>query len=93
MELEEQAQRGEQARKLLEHPLLAEAFQIIEQDITDKWQNSPARDSEGRERLWTQLKLLHRLRGELELVVENGKAAEATLLQQLQAAGRRIWNG
>lgn len=93
MELEEQASRGQQAKNLLAHPLLTEAFSVIEQDIQDKWQNSPARDSEGREQLWTQLKLLHRVRSELQQVVETGKVAEATLSQRLREAGRRIWPG
>lgn len=81
--LEEQAQRGEQAAKLLEHPLLVEAFSVIEQDIRDKWTNSPARDVDGRERLWTQLRLLQRVRGEIQSVAETGKVARVTLLQRL----------
>lgn len=83
MELEEQANRGDQAAKLLQHPLLVEAFDLIEQDIRDKWTNSPARDVEGRESLWTQLRLLHRLRVEIQAVAENGKVARATLLQRI----------
>lgn len=81
--LEEQARRGDQADKLMQHPLLVEAFSLIEQDIQHKWQNSPARDAEGREGLWTQLKLLHRLRLEIQAVAENGKIARQTLLQRL----------
>lgn len=93
MEIEEQATRGQQAKNLLAHPLLAEAFSIIEQDIQDKWQNSPARDSEGREQLWAQLRLLHRVRSELQQVVEHGKVAEETLMQRLREAGRRTLRG
>ncbi len=81
--LELQAQRGEQAAKLLEHPLLVEAFDLIEQDIQSKWTNSPARDVDGRESLWTQLRLLHRLRAEIQQVAETGKVARATLLQRI----------
>lgn len=83
MDLEQQAHRGEQAAKLLEHPLLVEALSLIEQDITDKWTNSPARDTDGRESLWTQLKLLQRLRLELQQVAETGKVAKATILQRI----------
>jgi len=80
MELEEQANRGDQAAKLMEHPLLVEAFDLIEQDIRDKWAGSPARDTQGREQLWTQLRLLHRLRGQIQYVAESGKVARQSLL-------------
>ena len=90
MELEEQAQRGTEAERLLSHPLLVEAFDLIEQDIRDKWTNSPARDVDGREALWTQLKLLQRVRAELQQVAETGKVAQATLLQKAREAGRRL---
>lgn len=83
MELEQQAQRGHEAQQLLLHPLLVEAFDKIEQDIRDKWTNSPARDVDGRESLWTQLKLLHRVRAEIQQVAESGKVAEKTLLQRI----------
>lgn len=87
MELEQQARRGTDAEALLRHPLLVEAFSTIEQDIEAKWRDSPARDVEGREQLWTQLKLLHRLRAEIQQVAESGKVAEATIAQRLRAAG------
>ncbi len=91
---EELALRGELARQLLGNPLLAEAFQTIEDEVTEAWRASPARDVEGREKLWLQLKLLHKLRGQLELVVETGRAAEASLVQRtLEAtreAGRKL---
>lgn len=90
---EEKAQRGTEAERLLSHPLLVEAFDLIEQDIRDKWTNSPARDVDGREALWTQLRLLHRVRAEIQEVAETGKVAQATLAQKALAAGRRIWNG
>lgn len=92
MELEQQAQRGTEAERLLEHPLLVEAFDLIEQDIRDKWTNSPARDVDGREALWTQLRLLHRVRAEIQTVAETGKVARATLLQKAREAGRKLLN-
>lgn len=94
MSPEEQARRGEEARQLLEHPLLVEAFQTIEQEVTQAWQTSPARDVDGRENLWLQLKLLRKLQGQLELVMETGKSAKATLAQRAAEAaletGRKL---
>lgn len=94
MSPEEQVLRGEEARQLLEHPLLVEAFQTIEQEVTQAWQNSPARDVEGRENLWLQRKLLQKLRGQLEEVMETGKVAKASLAQraveQALETGRKL---
>ncbi|MFD0738241.1 hypothetical protein ACFQZQ_02920 [Lysobacter koreensis] len=79
--------RGHDAELLLSHPLLTDAFQIIEQELTEQWQNSPARDQEGREKLWVSLKLLKRLQGQLTSVVETGQFAKATLAQRV---GQRL---
>lgn len=89
MSEELEVRRGEEARQLLEHPLLVEAFESIEKEVTEQWQNSPARDVEGREKLWLTLKLLHRLKGQLTQVVETGKVAEATLAQRAWEAARQ----
>lgn len=87
---EEAARRGEEARQLLEHPLLAEAFQTIRNEVTEQWQSSPARDVEGREKLWLTLRLLNRLEGQLQSVVETGKVARATLLQRAKQAATSL---
>lgn len=83
---EEAARRGEEARQLLEHPLLAEAFQTIRNEVIEKWQSSPARDVEGREELWKTLRTVNKLEGQLQSVVETGKVARATLLQRAKQA-------
>lgn len=71
--------RGKDAEQLLAHPLLREAITLIEQDIVDKWQNSPARDAEGREKLYQNQVLLARLVAQIEQVVKTGQFAQATL--------------
>lgn len=87
---EMEARRGEEARQLLEHPLLIEAFEVIEKEVTEQWQTSPARDVEGREKLWLSLKLLQRVRKQLEHVIETGQVAKATLAQQAVEEALRI---
>ncbi len=72
---------GQEAARLLDHPLLNQAFAQIEEDIQTQWLNSPARDAEGREKLFQMTKLLHRLKFQLQSVVENGKIMEKTLEQ------------
>lgn len=87
---EEAARRGEEARQLLEHPLLAEAFHTIREEVTKQWENSPVRDVEGREKLWLTLRLLSRLEGQLQLMVETGKVARASLLQRVKQAATSL---
>lgn len=72
---------GQEAERLLGHPLLLQAFELIEKDIQDQWLNSPARDVDGREKLHLMTKLLHRLKGQLQSVVENGQIVQRTLEQ------------
>ena len=85
------ARRGEEARQLLEHPLLVEAFELIEQEHIERWKNSPARDEEGRQSIWLSLKNLHKVRGHLEHVMATGKVAQATLAQlALEAANNLL---
>jgi hypothetical protein len=75
--------RGKDAEALLAHPLLVEAFELIEQELTQEWRNSPARDEEAREKLWLTLKCLHKVRGQLQHVVETGQFARMTLAQRV----------
>lgn len=88
---EHEVQRADRARQLLEDELLVEAFQTIEQELTNAWQSSPARDIEGRESLWLQLKLLRLVRSKLETVVETGKVAQASLLQRAREAAAQAF--
>lgn len=74
--------RGERANQLLSDPLLSEAFEIVEQELVNQWQNSPARDAEGREKLFLTLKCLHRAKAHLTSVLETGVMAKATLAQR-----------
>lgn len=70
-----------------------EAFDAIEQEIRQKWEDAPARDTEGRERLWIMLKLLKNVRSHLSEVMVTGKLKrlaleqeqERTLLEQVKA--------
>lgn len=79
--MSEAIQDGQEAERLLQHPLLTQAFELIEQDIQKQWLNSPARDVEGREKLHLMVKMLHRLKFQLQSVVENGKIMQKTLEQ------------
>lgn len=80
---EEEIARGDRARQLLQDETLQEAFSTIEREYTEKWLSSPARDAEGREKLYLMVKTLHRLKSELLTVMETGQIARATLAERL----------
>ena len=57
MSLEQNLHRGSRAKEVLENEVFIEAFEAIEQELTESWKKSPARDQSGRESLW-QLQML-----------------------------------
>lgn len=87
--LEAEIQRGQKAAQLLAEPLIAEAFSVFAKEVQDRWAQSPARDAEGREKLYLMLKASERVEAHLRSLIDSGKMAEATLKQRLaQATGR-----
>lgn len=84
--------RGKDAEQLLANPLLIEAFEIIERDIIQKWQTSPARDEKARETLYLSQLLLQRLASQLRLVVETGQIAQASLAQRAGQTLKRVFS-
>ncbi len=76
MTREQESRRGEQARRLLEDPLLQEAFATVEAALRDAWVATADDASGERERIWLQLKLLGRVRSHLSEVLETGKLAD-----------------
>lgn len=92
--IEQRIYDGNRAREVLENEAFAAAFDDIEKDITQQWTTSPARDAEGRERLWTYLMLLRKLKAQLTTTLETGKLAEADLRHQQTLKDRvKAWAG
>lgn len=78
-DFEQDVLRARQAAELLEHPLLVEAFAALEREVIEEWKASPARDEEGREKLWIMLRLSEKVRNHLQNVITTGKMAEISL--------------
>ena len=57
-------------------------FADAKQEITDQWTKSPARDQEGREKLWLMLSLLNKLEAMLQSSLDSGKLAKLELEHQ-----------
>jgi hypothetical protein len=88
---EYEAERGQQALRLLNDELLVETLDGMETKWTEVWKNSPARDVEGREMAWQMLQSVLLLRKELEITLDRGKAAQATLAQRAGRTLKRFW--
>jgi hypothetical protein len=65
--------RGLRADKLLRHDLLIEAREQLRLALLNQIEQSPVRDSEGREYLYLMLKASNDLWGYLEQMVRDGK--------------------
>lgn len=79
--IERDRSRGIRARELLDNELVQEALTTIKAEYVKAWEASPARDAEGRERLWVMVKLVEKFKGHLEQVFEAGKLADAELVE------------
>ena len=81
VQLKAELVRAQQARELLEHELMREAFTTLRERIISEWEASPSRDTSGRETLWLTLRILASVEGHLKGVMETGKLASVKLEQ------------
>ena len=80
--LEDRTYDGNRARECLENEQFNWAFESIKQELTEAWQTSPARDVEGREKIFLSIQLLTKLKAALTSSLETGKLAEAERIYQ-----------
>ncbi|MBZ4251721.1 hypothetical protein LAJ57_12450, partial [Streptococcus pneumoniae] len=74
---EQEAIRGRLAQDVLDNPVYAESYGMIEQEIMAKWRDS--RDALEREELYRLLKMLTKARNVLESTMRTGQLAMAEL--------------
>jgi hypothetical protein len=79
MDLQKQVSRGQQAKELLENPLLQDSLKAIRNKLDTEWKNSPLRDVEGREKIFFLVKALDELEAMLISEMETGKLASQQL--------------
>lgn len=72
---ENQQELGEEARKLLDNPVLLEALDRVEKRLIETWRLSDPADEEGRERVYRQHWAVKQLRAELSRMIANAKMA------------------
>ena len=69
------AARGTHAEQLLRDEVLVEAFAALERDYVAAWRESPARDTDARERLWQAVNIIGKVKSHLQSVANSGKLA------------------
>jgi len=64
--------REGRAKALLENPLFQESFDVLKEDLLNRWSNSGSTELEARESIWLAMRLLDRLEGHIKSIVETG---------------------
>jgi|TARA_B100000900_G_C20508820_1_gene687092 hypothetical protein len=70
---DQEKQRSELAKNVLENPVFQDAIKQIKQELYGEFTNSPARDSEGREKIYLMGKMFDVLLVNIKSVMETGK--------------------
>ena len=65
-------ERERRAKGLLENPLFKEAFDVLREDLLNRWSNSGSTELEARESIWLAMRLLDRIYGHVKSIVETG---------------------
>ena len=89
---EQELQRADEARRILETPIVTETLDLMEREIMEAWIACPARDSEGRDWLWRQIVVTRKFRDCLKGTMESGKIAAESLRRQQDSLAKRTIN-
>tara|TARA_R110002049_G_C8844941_1_gene536763 strand:+ start:209 stop:457 length:249 start_codon:yes stop_codon:yes gene_type:complete len=69
-------ERERRAQSLINDPLLNEAFDVLKEDLMNRWNHSGSTDLEARESIWLAIRLLDRIHGHINSIVETGHMAK-----------------
>ena len=69
-------ERERKAQNLINDPLLNESFDILREDLMNRWTHSGSTDLEARESIWLAIRLLERIHGHIKSIVETGHMAK-----------------
>lgn len=74
--IEQRIYDAAKANEVLENEAFQKAFEDIRKEYIDAWTNSPARDVDGREKLYLMLQLTNKLQATLHGMLADGKQAQ-----------------
>ena len=69
-------ERERRAKSLIDDPLLNEAFDVLKEDLMNRWNHSGSTDLQARESIWLAMRLLDRIHGHINSIVETGHMAK-----------------
>ena len=69
-------ERERRAKSLVDDPLLQESYDVLREDLMNRWNHSGSTDSEARESIWLAMRLLDRIHGHINSIVETGHMAK-----------------
>jgi len=81
-----EADRGRLAKAVLENPIYAESYALLEAELTRAWRSS--RNPDEREEIHQKLLMLDTVRGIVESVMRTGQLAEDALKRKQTQAER-----
>jgi hypothetical protein len=76
---EQEIYLANRAAEVLENEAYLKAYDAIREELTQQWKHSPARDVEGREKIWLMLAMLEKVQACLKATMDGGKLAKAEL--------------
>lgn len=85
--IEDDLKRAEQARHLLDNPLLQEVLNGLKQSYLNEWASSKPEEVEKRERLYMATQVVDGFEKELKIILENGAITKAILKKKQAREG------
>lgn len=83
MDLDQEKRRGDHADRLLKDELLNEVLDSLEKETLLLWEDTPARDIEGREHLHRFYLICRKFRNTLTSMIKTGEMADIQIKQSL----------
>tara|TARA_R100001244_G_C5142834_1_gene128226 strand:- start:46 stop:294 length:249 start_codon:yes stop_codon:yes gene_type:complete len=62
--------REHRAKALIDNPLFKEAFDVLKEDLMNRWSVSGSTDLEARESIWLAMRLLDKIYGHITSIIE-----------------------
>ena len=69
-------ERERRANALINDPLFVEAFDALKKELLGQWEHSGSTDIDARESIWLAIRLLDRIHGHIQSIIETGHMAE-----------------
>ena len=92
MSPEQAAIRAEQARVLINDPLLTEAFETLERQYVEAWKQTDALNVAGKEKLHLAVNIIGKVRQHLTRVINDGALARKQIEEIERDKKRRLFS-